>query len=279
MLLAKNNERTIQECLEAVRQNNPEEILVLDGLSTDKTIEIARRYTGKIYSDGGNGVTYARQLGAELANEDYIAYVDADVILAPNTLQVMLNELQMKGWAAIHARLLAIPMPGYFNWADHQWKNVIRPERPGERKFIAMHANLFPRDIILKYGIDPSLRCDDVDLSYRLLKNGHKIGISSAHCYHYQSATIIKHFYWNGTGTAKFLLKYKNSPTAVIRYVIIGALAFPVYGMLLSVVKGDLRLIPFFVVDACVQTAGLIKELLDALIRFLKQFGIVKIKE
>lgn len=272
VILAKNNEKTIRECLESVQQNNPEEILVMDGLSTDKTVEIARGYTSKIHSDGGNGVTYARQLGAEMATEDYIAFVDADVTLPPDTLKVMFNELKMNGWAAIHARLLAKPVPGYFGWADQRFKNVIRPERPGERKAtIAMHANLFPRDIILKYGIDPSLRCDDADLSYRLLKDGHKIGISSACCYHYQSASITKHFYWNGTGTAKFLLKYKNSPTAVIRYVIIGALAFPVYGMLLSIARGDLRLIPFFVVGAFVQTTGFVKELLSALIRALKQ--------
>ena len=268
IILVKNNESTIEECLEAVRQNNPEEILVIDGLSTDKTVEIARRYTSKIYSDEGRGVTYARQLGAELATEDYIAFVDSDVILTPTALKVMLNELRMKGWAAIHARILAMPMPRYLGWADQRFKNVIRPERPGERKaIISMHANLFPRDIILKYKIDPSLRCDDADLSYRLLKDGHKIGNSSAHCYHYQSATMTKHFYWTGMGAAKLLLKYKNSPTIIIRYVLIGALGFPIYGMLLSIVRGDPRLIPFFVVDGLVQTAGFVKQLLNAMIR------------
>ena len=50
---AKNAESTIEECLISVQRNNPAEIIVVDGNSSDRTVEIARRYTEEIYSDEG----------------------------------------------------------------------------------------------------------------------------------------------------------------------------------------------------------------------------------
>ena len=79
IIIAKNAERTIEECLSAVKKSNPAEIIVVDGNSTDRTVEIARRYTEHIYPDEGKGIGYARQLGAEMASQEYIAYVDSDV--------------------------------------------------------------------------------------------------------------------------------------------------------------------------------------------------------
>ena len=85
IIVAKNAEATIAECMSAVQKNKPFEIIVIDGNSTDRTIEISRRYTERIYSDEDKGLGYARQLGAEMANQEYIAYVDSYVILLGET--------------------------------------------------------------------------------------------------------------------------------------------------------------------------------------------------
>jgi len=42
IIVAKNAESTIEECLDSVRRNNPAEIIVVDGLSTDKTVSLSR---------------------------------------------------------------------------------------------------------------------------------------------------------------------------------------------------------------------------------------------
>ena len=55
IIVAKNAERTIEECLEKIRRNDPVEIIIIDGDSTDRTVEIARKFTRRIYSDGGRG--------------------------------------------------------------------------------------------------------------------------------------------------------------------------------------------------------------------------------
>ena len=60
IIVARNSERTIEECMNSVQRNNPAEIIVVDGNSTDSTIEIAKRYTKRVYSDKGRGLGYER---------------------------------------------------------------------------------------------------------------------------------------------------------------------------------------------------------------------------
>lgn len=69
--------------------NLPHEIIFTDGNSTDATLEIARRYTGKIVIwDKPWRQTFgeAKNAGAALATGDYLVFIDADVIIPePNT--------------------------------------------------------------------------------------------------------------------------------------------------------------------------------------------------
>ena len=43
-----NEEGNIEECLETVVANDPEEIVVIDGGSTDRTVEIARAIKARV---------------------------------------------------------------------------------------------------------------------------------------------------------------------------------------------------------------------------------------
>ena len=260
IILTRNNEGTIKQCIESVQTNSPQEILVIDGHSSDKTVEIARRYTSKIYFDGGKGISYARQLGAESATEEYITYVDSDVILLPNTLEVMLGELKMKGYGAINTLAL--------NEDGSVWGS------PGEKKAtIPMFCTLFPRELVLKYKFDSSLpNCDDFEISYKLLKHGHKIAVSSAEAYHYHPPRSFSQntAYRRGTALAEFLLKYKGSPSAVIKYVIIRGLGAPAFGILKCLHKGHLRIIPGMMFYGTIEVSGFIMKLSGTMLTALK---------
>ena len=59
----------------------PHEIIISDGKSTDKTVEIARRYTEKVVTyEGEKRQTIAggRNAGAKAAQGEFIAFMDAD---------------------------------------------------------------------------------------------------------------------------------------------------------------------------------------------------------
>ena len=57
----RNAEELIEECLASVVAAEPSEIIVVDGCSTDRTLDIVGRYGVRVLSDGGRGVAVARR--------------------------------------------------------------------------------------------------------------------------------------------------------------------------------------------------------------------------
>ena len=122
IICAKNAEGTIESCLKSVVDNNPAEIVVIDGLSTDRTLEITRRYTDLIYLDEGKGFTYSQQMGADRSTQEYIAYVDADVTLLPGTLDTMLTEFRQGDYISICAQVKPATLSNY-------WERAVRGKK------------------------------------------------------------------------------------------------------------------------------------------------------
>src|SRR5271157_2621723 len=77
-----NNEDTLDETLKSyVAQEYPDiEIVVVDGHSTDHTIEVAKKYTNKIYFDDGT-LGSATQTAIEKSTGEIIAILDSDIII------------------------------------------------------------------------------------------------------------------------------------------------------------------------------------------------------
>ncbi len=71
-----NEARKIRRCLDSVRWCD--EIVVLDSLSTDRTLEIARAYTDRIFQQPWLGYVGQRERIRELARYDWLLFLDAD---------------------------------------------------------------------------------------------------------------------------------------------------------------------------------------------------------
>ena len=86
VLLTKNSERMLRPCLNSVYRNIPvEQLVVIDGYSTDKTLEILNEFhvehrNVKIVFDNGNRAT-ARQKGIKNVRTEWFVFVDSDVVL------------------------------------------------------------------------------------------------------------------------------------------------------------------------------------------------------
>jgi glycosyltransferase involved in cell wall biosynthesis len=103
-------ERTL---LSAMGQTySPLDVLVIDDGSTDRTREIVERIATRhanvrIVSVANGGVAAARNLGIELADSLYVAFLDADDLWAPTKVERQVASLAVHGhgeeWAASYA--------------------------------------------------------------------------------------------------------------------------------------------------------------------------------
>ncbi len=95
-----NNELTIEDTINSVQsQTYPNvEHIIIDGASTDKTMQIVNRHTdhlGQVLSEPDDGIYYAMNKGIKMAKGDVIGFINADDVLASDkVLASVANTLQ-----------------------------------------------------------------------------------------------------------------------------------------------------------------------------------------
>ncbi|TNJ62997.1 glycosyltransferase [Paenibacillus hemerocallicola] len=82
-MIVKNEENTLDRCLSGVSRL-VDEIVIVDTGSTDRTKEIAGKYTERVYDfEWADDFAAARNYAFSLASKEFICWLDADDILLP----------------------------------------------------------------------------------------------------------------------------------------------------------------------------------------------------
>jgi glycosyltransferase involved in cell wall biosynthesis len=128
LIPAYNAEKWIGYTVEsALAQSWPrKEIIIVDDGSNDRTSEVAGRYASKeldVVCVQNQGAAAARNHALKLCQGDYIQWLDADDLLAPNKIE---RQLEAAGEAAGSQMLLSSP------WAPFYF-------RPGSARFVDTH--------------------------------------------------------------------------------------------------------------------------------------------
>lgn len=96
-----NAEKYLEGCLQSISNQSfvDFEILVVNDGSTDNSLEILNQYQKieprlKIFSQENKGVSVARNVGMENAWGEYLTFVDADDVLAPDILSSLYSEIK-----------------------------------------------------------------------------------------------------------------------------------------------------------------------------------------
>ncbi len=94
-----NNVSHLQKTIESVlaQKYKNYELIIIDGGSTDGTIDLIKKYKKKIdtwVSEKDKGIYDAFNKGMKLARGDYLGFVNSDDILLPNALQILKNYIE-----------------------------------------------------------------------------------------------------------------------------------------------------------------------------------------
>lgn len=82
VLIVKNEEAALSECLQGLVW--ADELVVVDAGSTDATVEIAKKYTDKVYIEADwPGYGPQRQRAQNYASSDWVVMIDADEHVTP----------------------------------------------------------------------------------------------------------------------------------------------------------------------------------------------------
>jgi GT2 family glycosyltransferase len=95
-----NAEATLEECLTRLLRSHftDFEVIVVDDGCTDRSVEIMGRHPIQVVRTSGRvGPAVARNLGAKAARGDYLLFIDSDVMVHPDTLQLLVDGFAREG--------------------------------------------------------------------------------------------------------------------------------------------------------------------------------------
>ncbi len=221
-----NEEKRIADCLRAIRAQRFEgnfEIIVSDGASEDKTVEIAKRYADKVVIEKVRSIAAERQRGALEARGKIIAFTDADSLADKNWLQEIYNCFRDKRVAGAYG-------PVFFHDGSGIEKIIVRITLPLYLRIMAllgMHSpigsNLAIRKIVFEKsgGFNMALRTsEDLDLGKKIKKTGKFVYANKAivrvSCRRVKKWGYLKYVLFHVSNAFKFYLtgkaheKYEN---------------------------------------------------------------------
>ena len=80
-IITGNEEENVRRCLESVSW--ADEIVVVDSFSRDRTVEIAREFTDRVFQHRWMGYIGQKAIARNLARGEWILFVDADEAVSP----------------------------------------------------------------------------------------------------------------------------------------------------------------------------------------------------
>ena len=191
VIITKNSEHMLSECLKSVYKNVPvNRLIVVDGYSTDKTLEIVHEFQRKhgnilLFPDRGNRAT-ARQKGINQVKTEWFMFVDSDAILCKDWFKKAEKHLGQNVGAV---------------WGIEVWSTIQNPVLLKTflwitRKIFDLrggtHDTLIRTDLVKDIEIPKFLHVfEDAYIKDWITRKGYKlIACYNPYCLHFRSASV-----------------------------------------------------------------------------------------
>ncbi|MDP3919463.1 MAG: glycosyltransferase family 2 protein [Candidatus Omnitrophota bacterium] len=216
---ARNAGQTLRACLEAVFASDvvPDEVLVVNDTSADKTLEIANDFPCRVLEVKlQSGPMEPRFAGARAAQGRFLIFVDADVCVAPGSFRMMLERLRPSDGVAVTGALRrSSRIPGFFSAYKNEYMNYIFSSQPRKSQFlygsiwgIRKNAMIYFDTLKSPFGSLVS----DSEMGIRLNRAGKvvvlELGLEVEHLKEYSGLRLIKNDFVIPFMFARMLVSY-----------------------------------------------------------------------
>jgi GT2 family glycosyltransferase len=219
VVAASNDARTLDDCLSSLEKlSYPDyEVIVVNDGSTDGSDAIIDRYPFRAITTPNRGVSAARNEGLRAATGEIIAYIDSDARADPDWLAYLATTFLESDYVGVGGPNLVPPEDGWLA------KCVYRaPGGPTQVMLDDQSAEHIPgcNMAFRKWALEEiggfdsifTKAADDVDICWRLLDRGYRIGFSpSAVVWHHRRPSVKA--YWRqqvGYGQSEAILERKH---------------------------------------------------------------------
>ena len=211
-----NSEKHIARCLASIKeQSYPAiELIVVDNHSTDRTHDIAARFTEKVFVRGPERCSQ-RNYGFEQSSGDLVAFIDSDMTLSPRVIAEAVGKCTNTKNVCDGIYIPEVSVGTGF------WTACKALEKSCYAGDATIEAARFFRRDVFQYvsGYDENLvSAEDWDLSQRIAAKGYRLGHIDARIEHDEGhlsimKTIRKKYYY-GQKIQKYMQKHPDRLSA-----------------------------------------------------------------
>ncbi len=208
---AFNEEKYLPVCLDSISKldwpKQDLEVIVIDNGSRDQTCKIAETWGAILLKDSTKNVSGLRNLGAQKATGDILAFVDADCVVAEDWLkqsEKYFSNSEILVWGGP-----PVP-PESSSWVQKAWFLMVATAETSKEVDWIGTVDFFVKRIWFERigGFNEQLlTCEDVDFCYQILKFGKIVSDNNIRVIHLREADSVKEFFykevWRGASNLK----------------------------------------------------------------------------
>ncbi|MHC1756408.1 MAG: glycosyltransferase family 2 protein [Methanosarcina sp.] len=254
----RNEEKFIEECIESLLHlDYPQgsyEIIIVDGMSTDKTRDLIQKYPVRLLLNEKKNVAAARNLGVEHSRGDFVAFTDGDCKVDPLWLKTLVIEMKNApdDVACVGGpNLIFDTDPAFGRVVGYAQETFLgsggsaQSNNSTKKHYVASLPNcnaMYRKNTIVEAGYfdERFVLGQDGDLNYRINKIGYKfLYIPEAKVLHHRRGTLksfsvrmFKYGMWMGELFKKhgeFVRWYAFLPSIAIAFAVLSLIVSIVY--------------------------------------------------